>query len=411
MGIATGVFKKLAIKKQAGLGVKAPAGAAGTARYLRRVTSTLDLSKASYQSNEMLVSQQRRDMRHGVRSVAGSISGELSVGGYQLPTESVLRQTSLPPVTTGAVITIASASSGAGTGNGTFTRSGGSFFADGFVVGMVINAAGFTTGGVPNNAHNAIIMALTATVMTVHFLDGSDMTVKAAGDSVTISTPGKLAFIPQSGQTRDYYTIEHFFADIGQSEQFTDCVFTGMNVSLPPSGMATVEFPVMGLNMATGALEYFNAPAAAASGAILAAVNGALIVDGVVAAVVTGLNFSINGNYSVPGGVVGSNVDPDVFPGPVDVTGQVTVLFTDVTYRDLFINEAEASLAVALTANNSANAPFTAFILPRVKFSGSSKDDTNAGLTLTMPFTALEQTVSGAGQLLSTIGVQDSAFI
>jgi hypothetical protein len=408
MPIATGVFKKLSLKRQTALNTVAPSGGAGTAQYMRRVTSTLDLSKATYTSAEILASQQRRDFRHGVRKVSGSISGELSVGGYQKPFESIMRQLVQVAATTGAIITVTAATTG--TNTGTFTRSAGSFVTDGFKIGDVVNWSGWATTGVPNNAHNMMITALSATVMTVITLDGVAIGAKAAGDSVTAVLAGKKTWIPASGQTRDYYTIEHWFADIAQSEQFTDCVFTGATIQLPPTGMATVEFPVMGLNMVTGVAEYFTTPAAPPTGGILAAVNGVLMVGGAAVATVTGMNITINGNYSSPGGVVGSNVDPDIFPGVVDVSGQITVLFQNATYRDMFVNETEAAIAVALTASNAANAGFTSFVMSRCKFGGATKDDGTAGLTLTMPFTALERVDGSTVDLATTISIQDSAF-
>lgn len=409
MPIATGVFKKLSLKRQTALNTKAPSGGAGTAQYMRRVTSTLDLSKATYTSAEILASQQRRDFRHGVRSVGGSISGELSVGGYQKPFESIMRQVVQVAATTGALITVTAAS----TGNdiGTFTRSAGSFITDGFKIGDVVRWTGWATTGVPNNAHNMMITALSATVMTVITLDGVDIGAKAAGDSVTCTLAGKKTWVPASGHTRDYYTIEHFFADIAQSEQFSDCVFTGATITLPPTGMATVEFPVMGLDMQTGTAEYFTTPAAAPTGGILAAVNGVLLVAGVPVATITGLTITLNGNYSKPGGVVGANVDPDVFPGVFEASGQITVLFQNATYRDMFVNETEAAIAVALTDSNVAAAGFTSFVMSRVKFGGATKDDGQAGLTLTMPFTALENVSGSTVDLPTTISIQDSAFV
>lgn len=409
MPIATGVFKKLSLKKQTALNTKAPAGGAGTAQYMRRVTSTLDLSKATYTSAEILASQQRRDFRHGVKSIGGSISGELSVGGYQKPFESIMRQVVQPAAVTNAQTTVAAASTG--TFTGTFTRSAGSFITDGFKIGDVVNWSGWATTGVPNNAHNMIITALTATVMTVYTLDGVAIGAKAAGDSVTCALVGKKTWVPQSNHTRDYYTIEHFFSDIAQSEQFTDCVFTGATITLPPTGMATVELPVMGLDMQTGAAEYFTSPAAAPTGGILAAVNGALLIAGVSVATITGMTITINGNYTKPGGVVGANVDPDIFAGVVEVSGQVTVLFQNATYRDMFINETEAAIAVALTATNAPNSGFTSFVMSRVKFGGATKDDGTAGLTLTVPFTALENVSGSAVDLATTISMQDSAFV
>jgi tail tube protein len=408
MTIATGVNKTLAFKKQTGLGAKAPAGAGGTAQYMRRVTCTLDLTKASYQSAEILPSQQRRDMRHGVRSVTGSLHAEMSVAGYQKPMESVLRQAAQAIVTTGALTNVTSAATT--TPQGTYSRAAGSFFTDGFCVGDVITAAGWTAPALANNAHSALIVALTATLMTVQFLDGGAMVAKAAGDSVTISQAGKKTFIPATGQTRDYYTIEHFFSDTVESEVFSDCVFTGMNVSLPPTGMATVDFPIMGLNAVGAQAQYFTTPAPAPTGSIEAAVNGVLLLNGAAVGIVTGCTFNVNGNYSKANGVVGANVDPDIYPGPVDTTGQLTVLFQDHTIRDLFYNETVSSFTVVLQDSGVAAPGFTAFTFPKVKFSGATKDDTNAALTLTMPFTALENTTTGAGSLGTSVSVQDSAF-
>lgn len=411
MPIGVGVFKKVSFKRQTALGTKSPAGGGGTAQYQRRVTSTIDLTKATFQSNEILSSQQRRDFRHGVKSVQGTLSQELSVGGHQKPMESVLRAAALTAATTGAIATVTAAvTSGA---QGTFTRSAGSYLTDGFQAGDVINSTGWLTTGVPNNNHYSVILTVTALVLTVLFLDGVAMGPKAAGDTVTIVEVGKKIAVPQSGHTRDYYTIEHWHSDIAQSEQFTDCVFTGMNVNVPPNGMTTVEFPVMGLDMGTGTAEYFTTPALEPAGGVLAGLNGALLVNGLPVGNITGIQINVNGNYSAPGGVIGKNVDPDIFPGVLEVTGQVTVLFQDAVMRDMFISEAIAKIVAVLVDSAVPNPGFTAFVMSKVKFGGATKDDGQQGLTLTMPFTALENTAGGAAlaDLATTISVQDSAFV
>lgn len=410
MAIAVGVAKKLTFKKQSGLGVVAPGGAA-TGQAMRRVTSTIDLAKATYKSTEILPSMQRRDYRHGVRSVAGTINGELSVGTHQSFFESLLRQLAQAASSTGALTNVTAAvTTGAA---GTFTRAAGSFLTDGFKIGHVMQWTGWATTGVPNNTHNFMITALTPTVMTVLALDGVAVGPKASGDSVTGATVGKSTWIPATGQTRDYYSIEHFFSDISQSDLFTDCVITDGKLNLPATGMATADFSVMGLNVTTNTAAYFTSPTAASTGGILAAVNGVLIVSGVAVGLITGLSFDIHGNYSAPGGVVGSNVDPDIFPGSIDVTGQATVYFQDGTYRDMFLNETIASIAVALTADNTASAGVVAFVMSKVKFGGATKDDGEKGLLLTMPFTALENTSGGAAlaNLATTISIQDSAWV
>ncbi len=412
MPIAVGIKKTLAFKKQTALGTVA-AGGAATGQYLRRVTSTVDLSKQTFKSNEILPSAQRRDFRHGVRAVSGAIAGELSVGAYQSFTESLVRQLAQVSSTTGAIITVTAAvTTGAA---GTFTRSAGSYLTDGFKIGDVVNWSGWATTGVPNNAHNMMITALTATVMTVLTLDAVAIGPKAAGDSVTCVVAGKKTWVPSTvgSQTRDYYTLEHFYSDITQSELFTDCVVSGAKVNLTPNDMAKVEWSVMGLNITTNTTAYFTSPTAAATGGILAGVNGVLLIAGVAVGLVTGLSIDIEGSFTAPGGVVGKNVDPDIFPGGIDVTGQATIYFFDGTYRDLFINETEASIAVALTANNTASSPFMAFVMSRCKFGGATKDDGEKGLILTVPFTALENINGGAllADLQTTISIQDSAFV
>ena len=409
MPIAVGVRKTLAFKKQTALGAIA-AGGASTGQIVRRVTSTIDLSKNAIKSNELLSSQQRRDYRHGVRAVSGSVAGELSIGGYQAFFESMLRQGVQTAATTGALITVAAAvTTGA---QGTFTRSAGSYLTDGFKIGDVVRWTGWATTGAPNNAHNFLILNLTALVMTVVSLDGVAVGPKAAGDSVTCVLVGKKTWVPASGHTRDYYTMEHWYGDIGLSEYFTDCVIASAKVDLKPNDMAKIDWSVMGLNMLTGTSAYFTSPTAPTTGAITAGVNGVLTVSGQRVAIVTSLSLDIDGNFSAPGGVVGSNVDPDLFPGPIDVSGQATLFFDDATFRDIFLNETEVAMTVVLTGSNAANADFVSFTMSRVKFGGATKDDGEKGITLTVPFTALENTNGGAAlaNLQTTISVQDSLF-
>ena len=409
MSIATGIYKQLAAKKQSGLGV---ASTGSGAQLFRRVTSTLNKKKAFYKSNEIDPSMQRSDGRHVVISVDGTINGELSVGGYNDFISSVLRSTGWTAAVSGGALTDVTAAVTSGA-NGTFTTVGANWLTLGFKIGMVVRWTGWSTTGVPNNAHNFLITALTTTVMTGTMLDGVAVGAKAAGDTVTALSVGKHNYIPITSHARDYWTIEHNHADIVQSEQFVDCAITGMNVKLPATGMATIDFPIMGLNMTTGTASVFTTPTAAPTGNILAAANGAVFVQGTKVATITSLDFGIAGNYSVPGGVVGSNVDPDVFPGMIDVSGNMSVLFDSVTMRDYFLAETEVSIVAAFTTSNDAAADVMAFTFPVCKINGADKDDGEKGLTMTMPFVALRNTAGGTGtsSFDTIIQIQDSAAI
>ena len=403
MAIATGVFKKLSYKKQSALGTKATGA---SAQYLRRVTSTVDLKKATYESAEIRPSMMRADMRHGMRTVDGTINGELSVGTYKDFFASLLRQAWQTAATSGAQTNITAAVTTAPAGS--FSRLAGSYFTDGFKVGDVVRWTGWTAGATANNAHNFLITALTATLMTCVPLDGVALVAKASGDSVTCTLVGKKTWVPTSGHTRDYYTIEHWFSDVAQSEQFVDCVVDNAAVKLPGTGMATIDFGILGLNMETGTAEMFTTPTAATSGAVLAAVNGAMYVQGVAVGLITGMDFTASGNHSTPDGIVGRNTAPDIFPGAVTVNGNMTVLFENATMRDYFKDETEVSISAVFTGGNTATADFIAFTMPRVKVGSAEKDDGEKGLTMNMSFVGLEYTTAGTGLINSVLSVQDS---
>lgn len=409
--IAVGVFKQVRAGRQTGLGTPLTASSTSAAQ-LRRTKSTLDLAKASYKSAEILVSQQRRDYRHGVRSVAGTISQEISPGCAQPFAESICRQVVQSSENTGAITTVTSAVTTAPAG--TFTRSAGSFLTDGFNIGDVVQWTGWATTGAVNNAVNFVIVNLTATVMTVYPLNGSSpVGAKAAGDSVTCTVQGKKTWIPQSGQVRHYYTIEHWFSDIAQDEYFTDCVVSKMSVKLPASGMATVDWDIMGLNMTEGTAQYFTAATAQETNGIEASANGICVLNGVVVGVITSATIDMNGNYSAPGGIVGSVTDPDIFPGSIDITGTFAILFQDSTIKDLFVNETEFLTILSLQNSSAGNAGFTSWVMPRCKLLTATKDDNEKGLTLTANYVALEQTAgatSGNIWLPTSISIQDSAF-
>jgi hypothetical protein len=415
MTVSSGIEKKLILAPQAAQGTCAVANLA-TAQYLRRVTSNLDMKKDTYQSNEMRADRQIADFRHGVRSIEGSISGELSPGTYEKFMAAILRKAWTAGVTMNVAAADNVAAANTATATGTFTRDdvGGSFITDGFKVGDVVRFTGWDTPATGNNAHNFIITALTATVMTVTGLDGVGPVTRAKGDTVACAVQGKKVWTPTTGHTEDWFSIEHAYTDVDLSEVFWDCKVNSLDIKLPATGISTIDVGIMGLNAtnyAAGSAPYFTAVLAAATSGVLAAVNGALYVQGTKIALLTGMDFNIAGNLTSEA-VVGSNVKPDIFDGKVVVTGNMTVYFQDATFRDYFQNETEVSINAAFTTSNDANADFLAFSMPRVKVGGASKDDGDKGIIQTMPFTALFNTAGGStvNTEATTLSIQDSTL-
>lgn len=402
MAIASGVFKQLAYKVESTWGT---VPSASGAQALRRTTSSLDLTKETYQSNEIRTDLQLNDFRHGVRSVSGKISGDLSAGTHADFMAAILKRDYVSvSAITGASITIA----GAGP-TYTVTRAAGSFLTDGVKVGDVIRltAGSFTAA---NLNKNLFVVTLTATVATVIVLNGSSLTAEGPIASATVAVVGKKTYIPTSGHTDKSFSIEHWFSDIAQSEVFSGCKPSACAISLPPTGIATIDWDFMGKDVTTASSQYFTSPTATTTTGSLAAVNGVVRVGNQTVATLTGLTLNIAANFTGEA-VVGANTKPVMTPGRVLVTGQATCYFEDATFRDVFLNETETSILCAFTADNSANADFVSFALPRVKFGGSTKDDGEKGIVQTIPFQALFNNAGGAGTSSekTTLVVQDSA--
>jgi hypothetical protein len=399
---AAGIFKQVAYKREVTFGLIPGASAA---QLLRRVQSSLDLSKDTYQSAEIRPDLQVSDYRHGLRRIKGVIQGELSPKTYSdFVAAACKRDLTAGAAVTGASITIA----GAGPSY-TLTRAAGSFLTDGTKIGDVIRLS----VGVFNAANinkNLYVTGLTALVATVLVLNGTALVAEGPIVSSTVTTFGKKTYIPLTGHTDISYSIESWFNDTAQSEVYSGVKVDKFDMSLPPTGMATCSVDLIGQQITTAQARYFTAPTAVSALGVLAAVNGLLTINGTQQIAVTGLSINIDPMFtSAP--VVGSNMVPAIFAGPVMVTGSFTAYFTDNVLRDLFVNETESSLQVCLSADNTAASDFIAITLPRIKLGGQQKSDGTGGIVQTFPFTALLNNAGGAGTATEATSCtyQDSA--
>ncbi len=408
MAIGQGVQKILVTKRQVALGTQATAGGA---QQLRKKTSTFELKRDEINTaDEMAAHQQLTSVRHGPQMVDGKISGLLSPGTYCDYISQVLRKDFVAGATTGALITVTAAvTTGA---NGTFTRSAGSYLADGFKVGDVVRWTGWATTGVPNNAHNFAITALTATVMTGKMLNNVAVGPKAAGDSVTATVVGKKSYSPDSGHTNIYNTVEEWRSDVSISTVNLDVQVGQAAIKLPGSGNAEIDFTLVGLNqLADSGVAYFTTPAAETSTDVVSSSTGILVVNGSENLVVTGLDFTIDGQVSTLDGVLGTNVRPDTQRKKVMIKGSFSAYLESSTLHTLFRNETELNLISILSASQAANADFIGFTMPRIKLMGSTPDDGEKAAVRTYQFTAQYAFAGGAGTNSdkTTISVQDSA--
>lgn len=397
--IARGVSKQVVIAPEAVCWGQPALATAG--RQLRRVTADFNLTKESYQSEEIRVSQQVSDMRHGTRSVTGSISGELSAGSYSDLMEALVAR----DFTATAAIVDASVTIAAAGDNWSITEDAASWV--GISPGMVIR---LTAGAAAGNLNkNLVVLSVAGTAMIVKVLDNSALTAESA--TVTVSVAGKSTFAPLSGHTDKSFTVEERYTDIGQFERYVGNKVTSMSVSMPSTGLTTVEFALSGKDMdraeSTG---WFTNPTAQSNTGIFAAANGVVLLGGQPIALITSADFSIE-RATENATVVGSNSIANIFTGRITSTGSLSLYFVDAAARTLFDKEIETSLVFTLTESNDADANVFSVVMPRVLFSSFGKQDAELGIMASVEFTALENSDTSGGFPATTVMIQDTSLV
>lgn len=417
MTIANRVNKKIVIATQSAKGTIAAVDAASAQR-LRFMKFNQDQTNETYTSDEIRADRQLGDINIGPQDGNGACNGELTPETYELFEAAVLRKVFIAGSSDAAnVLVAAAATSGAA---GTFTRSdgGGSWITDGFKLGDVVQQTGWTTDGVPNNTHNFLITALTATIMTVLAIDGTPPAAKAVGDPVTTTVTGQKCWIPATGHTEDWFTIEHNYSDVDLSEVFWDCKPTSMAVKAPATGIPTVDFNILGLQMtpmASGESPYFTGPTVITTTEAVHSGKAVVLVSGVEQTLATGIDFEIIGNNSAMAPVIGTNVKPGISDGRVEITGNLSILFEDDTIAGYFRAETEVSIFVVLPVSGDADAEFVAFSIHVAKLTGAAKDGDNE-IAHSIPFTAKFNSSGDDGvtctvnTLATSLSMQDSTL-
>jgi hypothetical protein len=413
MSIAEGVSVRVAYKANASGDMTSTTEAdtatvpgASSAQILRRVSSTLDLTKDTYESAEIRSDRQVADFRHGMRRVAGSLSGEVSPGTYFALLEAANRDTSV-----GSLSKSESQFTSVEADNATskFTFAGGDPVTEGFRVGDIIRFASLSEAA--NNSVNYTVLSFGGTSNREVTVSPAPTTM-TADSAFTVTRPGKTTLVPTSSHVKRLFAFEHYHEDLDIARLFTECRVHGYRISLPATGMSTIEIPVMGRNMSVltaGDAPYFTSPTAAGTSGIAAAVNGVLRVGGTVVGVVTGVELNAEIAASMPA-VVGQNFAPDILLGRFRLSGQVTALFESATLLNAFLNETEQNLLVRLDATSAANTDAISIYLPRLKFGGATIPAQGEGEQIvTLPFQALLYNGSTAGVPTTTIRIHDTA--
>lgn len=398
MALQTGVGRVISYKKEATFGVL-PANDS-SAKKLRRVSFGLGMQKDLIKSEEIRTDYQRPAGRHGMRKVEGPIQGELSLGTYADFIGSALRK-DFAAVSSLSALTNVTASSSAPQ----FVRAAGSWISDGLRVGMVVRCTGWTSGGTSNNSTNFTIIALTATQMTV----SEAVAAKASGDSVVFSIPGKVSYVPTTGHTDQSYSFEDWAPAITQSLRYLGNKVSSFDIDMPPNDKASITFNFLGQDRVspTPTAQYFTSATAAGTSQMQTGLSGSLYINGTAVGVLTSFKMTVDGGAEVQG-VVGAKISPDVFMGPVEVTGSMSVLWYAGTIDGFFDLETEVPVVVKLLDTTAATSDFMTITLPFVKISGGNLADAQRAVVQSFDFSARVGPDTTLGYEATTIQIQDS---
>ena len=406
--LQSNVSVTLAIAEESTFGVAPTTGA----RLARRSESSLGLRRESFESTEARPDQQVYDMRLGMRKVDGSIKGELSLLTWDQLFEGLLRSTWATGVS----------KTQAHLGGITYASSAARFVFEnsaadaGFRVGDVIRF----TAGMPTSILNKNFRVI--------FLSADGKTVKTfPAPSETTSTPVATYAVQVNGKklavgtARKSYTIEQRYPDTDPdlSQLFTGCRVGSCAISIKPNGMVTVDWNILGQNgvwKSGSASPHFTSPEPAFKTGIFAGVNGSMRLGVASAeeteeAIVTSVDLTIDGGLKSEG-VIGADVAPDVFYGPLKVTGSLSVYLTNLSIPNAFANEQDLSLVIQLTLPPTESGEIEDFFvikLPRVKLKDATSSITADGGTIfTYPFQALLTPTDTLSRDEATIAFQRS---
>lgn len=389
---ANGVAMTLAYKAQSALGTAASGSGGQLLR--RRPGTSFTLARDTYENDEIVEHRQSTGQTAGIRRVTGKLMALLSGGSYQAFYSTLLKKTWAATTSiTSLSLTIATSGS-----NYTVTRASGDFLTGGIKIGDVVR---ITAGSVnaSNLNKNLLVIGVTATVLTVTTLNSSALVAEGPISSCTVAVPGKKCWAATSSHTDDYYTFEEWFSDVSRSETWTDVKPTQVAIGLPASGNVTNDFDFIGLNRTLGSSQVLTSPTASSTASVNQAVNGKLIINGVVVPI-TGAQITLSGGEKPGEAEVGSNAITDTDEGRVMASGSFTAKFTGISLQTLYDEQTPVVLVLTAAVDSTAGSEFVTFVMPRVKISSDTRDDAEKAIVRTYNFMA-EYNGSGGASLAS----------
>lgn len=402
---AQGLYKKVAYKKQTGIGVAA-SGSGG--QIIRRDSATFAKTKDTFASEEINSFQQYTGDSFGSSKTTGTLNGELSPKTYADFLGSLLRGAFAGGASsTGVSLTIV----GVGP-TFTLTRGAGSWLTDGFKIGDVVQITAGTFTGVAKNLNLLVTGFPSATQMSVTVPNGKVLAAQGPVTGATITVVGKKAVVPSTAQANDYYTIEEYLSDLTKSRLYTDMQVASADISIPANGDAKIVLSFMGLARTLGNSQVLTSPSTETTTAILSGVHAAILINGTQQTTATSLSIKIDGQLAAGEPVIGSQSISDNVKGDIKVTGTFTVVKVDESNATLFENETAVQIIAVIFADATDSSAFVSFSMPVCSVLTDENDDGKKQIVSTHNYSAEYNGTNGGAALATDTGIisiQDSA--
>lgn len=392
---------RVAYKAQAELGTAVSgAGAVG----LDVVPSQgIAMQVASIESALIQKSRMRKRPRHGSKSVTAAYETELMVGSLDTAFEAVLggTWTASQTLTEAELTSCAVSASGA-----TVTFAGGDIISEGVRVGMMAKLADMTTAG--NNGKWFPILGISANGRVITTIAG--ILTDEAADSAFSLVIAKAIYTAATYEDR-YFTLEEHWEQLDLSKLATDCKFNQLSFSAQPDSPTRVSLGLGGRDLellASGDSPNFTDPTYT-EGQSLVLLDGAIYVNGVARANVTGLTAGLAAPVStLP--VIGSRTSPDTFLGQFAFTGEFAAAVEDGTDFAAFVDETDISMFLHFAEAGTDNTTdFVSVYVGNLSYGGHSSPVGGEGaLIQTLPLYGGEDE-RGTGYASTTMLISTSA--
>jgi hypothetical protein len=315
----------------------------------------LQATKSVIASEEIRRDLQTTRARHGMKAVAGSLSGELSLGAWDDLFEAVLRGT------WSSVLSLSSLTVSIDQATGVCTRSAGSWLTDGIRRGDVV-----TFGGIGvNSGIRFMVVAVSATTFTIGNRSAIASSVSNASGA-TLTRPKKLVMPAAGSLVRRSFSIEQTLLTADESQMFTGCRAVGFSLTLTPGAPAGVSFAFLGQDAARrigASSPYFTSPTTT-TGIPMVGIDGAVADTAGALAAPTGATLSLDLQGTTQD-VIGATITPDVFEGVGVVSAQASYIRQGFGRWQSFWTEGEAGLFLLLAVPGGSPQDFISFAIPQ----------------------------------------------